>query len=101
MYDTKKLGQQVKAAREIRSKKSDLPFTQRNLAQKIGETSKWVKRLENGEFYPDWDTLTLIADTCGVDMAFLLGEEMDQEEYEEAIRGGRVARTIPYAQLHV
>lgn len=102
MYDTKELGIKVKRARELRSKRSDIPFTQKRLAAKIGETSKWVQKLESGQLYPDWDQINLIADICGVSLEFLTGERFrDDIEYQDAIKGGRVARTIPEDELHI
>lgn len=87
MNDLKTLAAKVREAREIRAKRSGRPFTQKDLAAKIGETVKWVKKLERGEFYPDWDSLSLLADTCGVDIHFLLGEELDRNGYQDAVFG--------------
>lgn len=99
MNDLKTLGVKVREAREIRSRRSGREFTQKMLAAKIGETVKWVKKLERGEFYPDWDSLVLLADTCGVEPSYLLGEEMDRLAYQDAISGGQVARTIDEEEL--
>lgn len=99
MNDLKTLGARVREAREVRSRRNGRQFTQNMLAGKIGETVKWVKKLERGEFYPDWDSLALLADTCGVDMKFLLGEDLDRSTYQEIIRGGQVARTIHREEL--
>ena len=99
MNDPKVLGDRVREARAVRSRRSDKQFTQKMLAVKIGETEKWVRKLERGEFYPDWDSLSLLADTCGVDMDFLLGENIDRKVYHEAIQGGRVAQTIDVEEL--
>ena len=99
MYSTKELGIRVKKARQHRSGRSGMEFTQKQLAAKIGETTKWVKKLEQGQFYPDWDALNFIADVCGVDIKFLIGENIDQIEYEEAICGGETARTIEKEEL--
>ncbi len=99
MNDLKTLGARVREARAVRSRRSGKQFTQRMLAAKIGETEKWVKKLERGEFYPDWDSLALLADTCGVDLEMLLGEDLDRNKYEEIIRGGRVASTIDMEEL--
>ncbi|WP_031515089.1 helix-turn-helix domain-containing protein [Desulfofalx alkaliphila] len=102
MYSTKELGIRVREARRQRSKKSGEDFSQRKLAYKIGETTKWVRRLESGEFYPDWDALNFIADVCGVDIEYLTGESFEDEiEYEEATQGGRVAGRISEDQLRV
>ncbi|GAB6158481.1 hypothetical protein JCM39194_16810 [Desulfotomaculum varum] len=102
MYSAKELGLKVKRAREYRAKRSGQNFTQKMLAFKIGETSKWVEKLEKGLFYPDWDALNLIADTCGVSVEFLTGENFaDEVDYEEAIRGGRVARHISQQELRL
>ncbi len=100
MYTAKELGIQVKKARMHRSKRSGEEFTQKHLAAKIGETTKWVRKLEKGEFYPDWHALNFIADVCGVDIEFLIGEKMDEIEYEEAIKGGEVAATIDNQDLN-
>jgi len=99
MNDLKTLGAKAREAREVRTRRSGREFTQKMLAGKIGETEKWVRKLERGEFYPDWDSLALLADTCGVDMEFLLGEDMDRSSYEEATRGGQVARTMDREEL--
>ncbi|MCL6479218.1 MAG: helix-turn-helix domain-containing protein [Peptococcaceae bacterium] len=99
MNDLKTLGARVREARAVRSRRSGREFTQKMLAAKIGETVKWVKKLERGEFYPDWDSLALLADTCGVDISFLLGEDLNRSMYEELIRGGQVARTIDVEEL--
>ena len=99
MYSSKELGMRVKKARQHRSTRSGIEFTQKQLAAKIGETTKWVKKLEHGEFYPDWDALNFIADVCGVDIKFLIGENIDQIEYEEAISGGETSRTIEDKEL--
>ncbi|MFZ5634319.1 MAG: helix-turn-helix domain-containing protein [Bacillota bacterium] len=99
MNDLKTLGARVREARAVRGRRSGREFTQKMLAAKIGETVKWVKKLERGEFYPDWDSLALLADTCGVDTSFLLGEELDRSRYEEAIRGGQVAKTMDMEEL--
>ncbi|AQS60196.1 helix-turn-helix domain-containing protein [Desulforamulus ferrireducens] len=101
MYSPKELGLRVKRAREHRAKRSGQDFTQKMLAFKIGETSKWVQKLEKGEFYPEWDALNLIADTCAVDIEFLTGENFkDEVDYEEAIKGGHVARNIKQEELY-
>lgn len=101
MYSPKELGLKVKRARENRAKRSGQDFTQKMLAFKIGETSKWVQKLEKGEFYPEWDALNLIADTCGVDIEFITGEKFAEEvDYEEAVKGGYVARTIEQEELY-
>lgn len=99
MYSTKELGIRIREARRHRSQKSGTDFTPKILAVKIGETTKWVKRLESGEFYPNWDALNFIADVCGVDLKYLIGERMDELEYEEAIRGGQMARKINRDEL--
>ncbi|MEG6616330.1 helix-turn-helix transcriptional regulator [Peptococcaceae bacterium 1198_IL3148] len=100
MYSTKELGNNVKNARRYRSKKSGMEFTSKDLAIKIGETTKWVKRLERGEFYPDWDAINFIADVCGVEVESLIGEKFaDEIEYEDAIKGGKIARTINDEEL--
>ncbi|GAB6179563.1 hypothetical protein JCM14036_08820 [Desulfotomaculum defluvii] len=100
MYSPKELGLKVKRAREHRATRSGQEFTQKMLAFKIGETSKWVQKLEKGQFYPDWEPLNLIADTCGVSIEFLIGEKFEEEvDYEEAIRGGEVARKIRQEEL--
>ncbi|MCL6611542.1 MAG: helix-turn-helix domain-containing protein [Peptococcaceae bacterium] len=99
MNDPKTLGYRVREARAVRSRRSGREFTQKMLAAKIGETEKWVKKLERGEFYPDWDSLTLLADTCGVDMEFLLGEDLDRGRYLEIVKGGRAARTVDREEL--
>ncbi|MHB8158080.1 MAG: helix-turn-helix domain-containing protein [Desulfocucumaceae bacterium] len=62
MNDLKTLGVKVREAREIRTRRSGKEFSQKMLAAKIGETLKWVKKLEKGELYPDWDSLVLL---CG------------------------------------
>lgn len=102
MYSAKELGLQIKNARRFRAQRSGEKFTVHDLAYKIGETTKWVKRLERGEFYPDWDALNFIADVCGVDVEKLIGEKFDSElEYQDAIRGGKVAKTIDERELYV
>ena len=63
MYSSKELGLKVKKAREQRSKRSGQDFTQKMLAFKIGETSKWVQKLDKGKFYPEWAAVKLIACT--------------------------------------
>ena len=101
MYSPKELGLKVKKAREHRAKRSGQNFSQKMLAFKIGETSKWVQKLEKGQFYPEWDALNLIADTCGVDIEFLTEEKFENEvEYEEAVKGGYVARRIDQEELY-
>lgn len=100
MYSPKELGLKVKRAREHRAKRSGQDFTQKMLAFKIGETSKWVQKLEKGQFYPEWEPLNLIADTCGISIEFLIGERFEEEvDYEEAIRGGEIARKIRQEEL--
>jgi transcriptional regulator with XRE-family HTH domain len=102
MYSSKELGMNIKNARRHRSKKSGKEFTVKDLAVKIGETTKWVKRLERGEFYPEWDALNFIADVCGVDIENLIGEKFaDEIEYEDAVKGGQVARTISEEELRI
>lgn len=102
MHSPKELGLKVKRAREHRANRGGQEFTQKMLAFKIGETSKWVQKLEKGQFYPEWDPLNLIADTCGVDIEFITGEKFEDEvDYEEAIKGGKVARTIERDELYV
>lgn len=99
MNDPKALGAKVREARSVRERRSGRQFSQKMLAAKIGETEKWVRKLERGEFYPDWDSLILLADTCGVDVKFLLGEELDRNRYRELTAGGQVARTIDREEL--
>lgn len=99
MNDLRTIGTKVREARDVRSKRSGRQFTQNMLAAKIGETVKWVKRLERGEFYPDWDSLVLLADTCGVEVSFILGEQLDRMSYQDITSGGQVARTIDKGEL--
>ena len=102
MYSPKELGLKVKKAREHRAKRSGQDFSQKMLAFKIGETSKWVQKLEKGQFYPEWDALNLISDTCGVDIEFLTEEKFESEvEYEEAVKGGYVTRRIEQEELYL
>lgn len=102
MYTPKEMGLKIKQARENRAKRSGEPFTQKMLAFKIGETSKWVQKVERGQFYPEWDPLSLIADTCGVPIDFLVGEDFESEiDYEEAVKGGQEARRIKSEELYV
>jgi len=102
VYSLKELGLKIKEARDYRAKRSGQPFSQKMLAFKIGETSKWVQKAEKGQFYPEWDALQLIADTCGVSIKFLTGEDFkDDIDYEEAIKGGREARKISEEELYV
>lgn len=102
MYSPRELGLRIKRAREHRAKRSGQDFTQKMLAFKIGETSKWVQRVEKGLSYPEWEPLNLIADTCGVDLEFITGENFENEvEYEEAIRGGVESRKIKPEELRV
>ena len=102
LYSTKQLGINVREARRYRSKKSGIDFSQKALAVKIGETSKWVKRLENGEFYPDWEALNFITDICGVDLEILTGEKFRNGiEYEEAIKDAEVAGIVGEEELRV
>lgn len=101
MNDLKILGIKVREARDIRSGKSGKQFTQKMLAAKIGETVKWVKKLERGEFYPDWDSLVLLADTCGVDIKYILGEDLDRTSYKDITMGGQVARNIDRYELGI
>ncbi|MTI81825.1 MAG: helix-turn-helix transcriptional regulator [Firmicutes bacterium] len=95
MYSRNELGANVKKARQKRAARSGEDFSQKNLAVKIGETVKWVKKLERGEFYPDWDALNFIADVCGVDLEILIGEKFkDEVDYQDAVKGGEVSRTL-------
>ncbi|WP_066636909.1 helix-turn-helix domain-containing protein [Desulfolucanica intricata] len=101
MYEPKELGLKVKEARRILSKKIGEEFTPKKLAVKIGETSKWVQKLESGQFYPDWDALNFIAEVCGVDLEFLTGENFkNKTEYKDAIEGGDVARKIDLDEIN-
>ena len=100
MHSTREMGLQVKKARRYRAQRSGKQFSVKDLAFKIGETTKWVKRLERGEFYPDWDALNFIADVCGVEVEQLMGEKFNDEvEYEDTVKGGKVARTIEEREL--
>ncbi|MBO8137444.1 MAG: helix-turn-helix transcriptional regulator [Desulfotomaculum sp.] len=100
MYSSEQLGENVKKARQLHSKNTGDNFTQQDLAVQIGETVKWVKQLERGEFYPSWDALNFIADVCRVDLDFLVGEDFaGEKEYEEAVKGGEVAMTIDDEKL--
>lgn len=101
MNDLKLLGARVKEARNIRTSRSGKLFTQKMLAVKIGETVKWVKKLEKGEFYPDWDSLVLLADTCGVDINFLLGEDLDRTSYQDIVMGGQMAGKVGREELGI
>ncbi|MDO7785632.1 helix-turn-helix domain-containing protein [Desulforamulus aquiferis] len=102
MYSPKELGLRVKRAREHRAKRSGQEFTQKMLAFKIGETSKWVQKVEKGLMYPEWEPLNLIADTCGVSIDFITGESFESEiDYEESVRGGVEARKISTEDLYV
>lgn len=102
MYSPKELGLRIKRAREHRAQRTGQPFSQKMLAFKIGETSKWVQKLEKGQFYPEWGPLELIADTCGVSIEFISGENFEDEiDYEEATKGGKEARKISQEELHL
>lgn len=90
MHSSREMGLQVKKARRYRAQRSRERFSEKDLAFKIGETSKWVKRLERGEFYPDWHALNFIADVCGVELEELTGQQFSDEiEYQDAIGGGK------------
>ena len=65
----------------IKSQRTELNMTQKDLAEKIGCTDKAISRWETGKGFPDIVFLTPLAKTLGVTVNELLaGEKLSDEE---------------------
>ncbi len=75
MLDKKKIGLNVKKAREIKSLSLGYRFTQRMLAEAINTSQSYIGDIESGRTPPSTKIISAIADICGVSVDFILGKE--------------------------
>lgn len=66
-------------AKRIRTKRTELGLTQKDLAEQVGVTPPAINRFEKGEKSPSVDTLLKLAKALGVSTDFLLGAESGED----------------------
>lgn len=65
---------------KIKELRSEFQITQKELADKIGNTQRNVCNWENGKSEPDYDSLVKVADLFGVTLDELFGREQPSLE---------------------
>ncbi|MCX8132014.1 MAG: helix-turn-helix domain-containing protein [Clostridia bacterium] len=77
--DKKELGNRIKSARSIFSKKEGIKLTQQLLAQKIGISRSYMGDIESGRTYPTFPVVKAIAEACNIPLGFLVDEIPDSD----------------------
>lgn len=75
--DKKELGNRIKLARSMFSRKSGIKMTQQMLAQKSGISRSYMGDIESGRTYPTFRVLNAIAEACSVSLSFFSNGEED------------------------
>ncbi len=87
LYDSSKIGLNIRKARMHKSAQVGFGYTRKMLADAMEETAHVISVLESGKYYPDFEHIKKIADICDVTIKFLIGEDIQsQEEYIQAVR---------------
>ena len=77
MIDYKLIGSRMKKQREI------LGLTQEKLAEKVGITTVYLSKIENGKVHPTLETLSIICGALGCDIGkILLDSESESDKYQ-------------------
>lgn len=70
LLSKEELGELIKKARELKSKKDRKKFTQNDLAKAIGKSRSYIGDIEVGRIYPSYRLLASIASACDVPLSF-------------------------------
>lgn len=76
--DKKQIGQRVKLARVFYEQKTGSKMTQETLAKKVGTKRGTIGDIELGRSYPSLELAHKIVKTCGVDLNFLVSDELTE-----------------------
>ena len=76
--DKKRVGQKVKLARVFYEQKTGKKMTQQKLAEMCGTTRGTIGDIELGRSYPSLELAHKIVKTCGVDLNFLVSDELTE-----------------------
>ena len=83
---------QIKTGRMIAALRKEKKMTQAQLGEKLGVTNKTVSRWENGNYMPDIEMLSLLAEEFGVSInELIVGERLAAEEFRKAADTNLVA----------
>lgn len=74
----KELGELVKNARKVKSKKIGKLYTQKMLASDLNKSQSYIGDIESGRTYPSFVLLTQIAEACGVPISFFQDENYNK-----------------------
>lgn len=75
----RELGNKIKEARELKSKKINKKYTGQMLADDIGISRGYLGDIESGRIYPNYELLTKIAEACEVPLSFFENNEKNEE----------------------
>ena len=76
-------------------------FTQEELAEKLGVTSKSISRWENGRTMPDMSLFNPLCNVLGISInEFLSGEDIEKREYQEKLEVN-ILNTIDYSNKKI
>jgi DNA-binding XRE family transcriptional regulator len=76
--DKKKIGQRIRLARIFSEQRTGHKMTQEILAEKVGVTRGTIGDIEIGRSYPSLELAHKIVKTCGVDLNFLVSDELTE-----------------------
>lgn len=80
MLTKKELGQLIKDARKIKTKKIGKNYTQKMLAADIERSQSYIGDIESGRTYPSIVILTQICKACEVDLSFFqVNKKLDSD----------------------
>jgi transcriptional regulator with XRE-family HTH domain len=86
MLSKEEIGMKIKKARELYSKKIGMPFTQSNLAKKVGVTRGYINDLECGRTYPSLEKLQQIVKALEIHLSFFDSVELEESELPEELK---------------
>lgn len=89
--DKKELGNKIKEARRLKSKKINKKYTGQNLADILGISRSYLGDIEAGRIYPSYRLLVSIANECDVPLSFF--GDTDSLLYEI------IFKTFPYMSI--
>lgn len=91
----------VKIGKFIAENRKKKNMTQKQLAEKLGVTSKTISRWENGNYMPDISLLKPLSEELEITLNDLLsGEKVEKEQYQEKLEEN-IINTINYTNKKV
>lgn len=82
----KELGNLIKQARKIHSKRIDKKYTQQMLANDIGKSQSYIGDIESGRTYPSFAVLNEIAKACHVPIGYFQDDQKINEDIDKFIK---------------